>query len=93
MKLEDVAVEETTIRDLERQIGEARRKGTPVDSLVEERRRTYQSWLERLDREEGTTTAERDLQRIKQQRERALRDYAWPDAPQKQGGGGAHGPH
>lgn len=81
MRLEYGAPEETKIRGLESQIGKARRNGTPVDSLIEERRRTYESWIERLDREMGGELKERDREKIRQQRERAIRDYKWPDAP------------
>lgn len=80
MRLEYGAPEETRIRNLEEQIAEARRKGTPVDSLIEERRRTYESWLERLNRELDKAIAERDRESIKRQRERAIRDYKWPDS-------------
>ena len=75
MQLEDDAPEETKIRDLEGQIGEARRKGEPVESLLDERRRTYDSWIARLDRELGEAADKADQERIKKQRERARRDY------------------
>lgn len=73
---EDVAPEESVIRELEKQIGEARRNGTPVDTLIESRNRTYRSWLERLDQQESDPkTAEWERQKIRRQRERAKRDY------------------
>ena len=42
IRLEEEAKEETRIRELEVEIGEARRKEQPVDSLLEERKRTYE---------------------------------------------------
>jgi hypothetical protein len=75
MQFEYDAPEEGKIRDLERQIGEARRKGEPVEELVEEKRRTYDSWIARLDRERGNAADKRDQERIRQQLERAQREY------------------
>lgn len=75
MQFEYDAPEEGEIRDLERQIGEARRKGEPVEPLLEEKRRTYDSWIARLDRELGEAASKTDQERIKQQRERAQREY------------------
>ncbi len=80
LRLEPEAPEETKIRDLENQIGEARRNGTPVGLLIRERKRTYDSWLERLDRQLNETTAGKDRESIKQERERAIREYKWPDS-------------
>ena len=75
MRLEYGPPEESKIRDLENQIGNARRKGDPVDSLVEERRRTYESWIERLGREIAAAKEARERDRLNGQRERAIRDY------------------
>ncbi len=73
MRLEDEAPEETKIRDLEKRIGDERDKGT-VDSLVKEKRRTYDSWIERLDREIPGASGDEKV-RLQRQRERAVRMY------------------
>ena len=78
MQLEEVAPEETKITDLEGQIGDARRKGEPVDSLLDVRRRTYESWIARLDRELSDAVDKQDRDQIKRQRERAIKDYGSP---------------
>lgn len=75
-RLEPEAKEESKILDLERQIGEARDKGLPVEALIEERRQTYESWIGRLDREIGNARTESDRERLRRQRERAKRDYS-----------------
>jgi hypothetical protein len=75
MQFEYDAPEEGKIRDIERQIGEARRKGEPVAPLVDEKRRTYDSWIARLDRELGDAADKTHQERIRQQRERAQREY------------------
>lgn len=87
MRLEDVAPEESKIRDLERRIVDERRKGEPVDSLVDERRRTYDSWIARLDHEIGDPRRDQQVRdRLQRQRERAIRDYGQPIS------GAAHSP-
>ena len=75
MQLEEVAPEETKIRDLEIQIGEVRRKGESVDALLDERKRTYESWIARLDRELEHAADNSTRDRIKHQRDRARSDY------------------
>jgi hypothetical protein len=75
MRLEEEAPEETLIRDLENKIDQARGEGASVDSLIEERRRVYEAWIERLDRELEGAKGDRDRERIEKQRERAIRDY------------------
>lgn len=81
MQFEIVVPEETAIRELERQISEARRNGTPTDSLIEQRRRTYESWIERLDHEIQKPPQGSDPGKLRQQRERAITQYKWPDSP------------
>lgn len=81
MQFEDVVPEETAIRELERQISEARHNGTPTDPLIERRRRTYESWIERLDREIRQPPRGSDPGKLRQQRERAITQYKWPDSP------------
>jgi hypothetical protein len=81
MRLEDVVPEETIIRELERQISEARRNDTPTDSLIERRRRTYESWIERLDRDIKQPPRGQDPGKLRQQRQRAITHYRWPDPP------------
>lgn len=77
MRLEYESPEETKIRELEHQINEAGDKGEPVESLREERRRTYDLWIERLDREINNAKGERDRGRLERQRERAIREYGY----------------
>jgi len=75
LRLEKVSEEETKIRDLEQKIGDARRNDQPTDALFEERRRTYDAWISRLDRE---ITNERDKAQqdsLRNQLERARRNY------------------
>jgi len=74
MQFEYEAPEEGEIRDLERQIGEARDKGES-ERLVEEKRRIYDSWIARLDRELGNAVNKKDQERLRNQRERAQREY------------------
>ncbi len=81
MQFEDVVPEETAIRELERQISEARRNGTPTDSLIERRRSTYESWIKRLDQEIQQPPRGSDPGKLRQQRERAITHYKWPDSP------------
>jgi hypothetical protein len=73
MRLEHEALEESQILDLEKRIGDERDKGT-IDSLVKEKRRTYDSWIERLDREIPRASGDEKV-RLKRQRERAVREY------------------
>jgi hypothetical protein len=80
LRLEDDAPEETRIRELELEIGKARRNRAPVDSLIEQRRLEYESWIKRLDREIDREKTEYRRKIIEQQRERAIRDYKWPDS-------------
>lgn len=77
--LEPGSKEESQILDLERKIGEARRNGQPVEPLLEERRQVYEAWIARLDRELKDGNAA-DRAWLRQQRERAIRDYKWPDS-------------
>jgi hypothetical protein len=75
MRLEFEAPEESKIRDLERQIDDDRRKGNQVDRLIEERKRIYDSWIDRLDKEIAGATDQPDRDRLERQRERAMREY------------------
>jgi hypothetical protein len=74
MRLEKEPPEESKIRELEKRIGEERDKGRTVDSLVEEKRRTYDSWIARLDREEPRASGEEKVE-LRNQRKRAVRFY------------------
>jgi len=75
IRLEKESKEETRICDLEVEIGEARRKGQPVDSLLEERKRTYELWITRLNTELANATDEAARGRIERQRDRARSQY------------------
>ena len=75
-RLEPESKEETEIVNLERKIGEARRNGSPLDSLIHERQRIYDSWIGRLDRElSDDKITGQDRERLERQRQRATRDY------------------
>jgi hypothetical protein len=73
MRLEDVAPEETEIRDLEKRIDKERDKGI-VDSLKRERRKIYDKWIDRLDREIPAARGAEKV-RLERQRERADQMY------------------
>jgi len=76
LRLEFDSKEEGQIVELERKIGEVRRKGLPVDSLLHERQQIHESWINRLDRElSDTTITEQNRERLERQRERAIRSY------------------
>jgi hypothetical protein len=75
MQLEPDIEEETKIRDLERKIGDARRQNQPVGSLMEERQRTYESWITRLTTELDNAKDKTVREELEQQLERARRDY------------------
>ena len=75
LKLERVSEEETKIRELEQKIGEARRNDQSIDALVEERRRTYDAWISRLDRELTSEKDKAQQDSLRNQLERARRNY------------------
>jgi len=76
-RLEPESKEESEIINLERKIAEQRRKGLPADSLLHERQRIYDSWIQRLDRElRDPKITEQDRENLEKQRERAIRDYS-----------------
>jgi hypothetical protein len=84
--LEFEAPEETHLRNVEIKISNARSNGLPVEALVEEHRRIYQSWIDRLDREIRDLPRGSDPEKLTKQRERATRQYtsAYPTARQMQ---------
>ena len=51
LRLEPEFPEETTIQDLEAEIGDAERNGTSTDSLKRKREQIIESWIERLTKE------------------------------------------
>jgi hypothetical protein len=73
MRLEDEAPEETKIRELERQIGDESNKDK-VDSLIKEKKQTYDSWIERLDQDIPRASGD-EKAKLQQQRDRAVREY------------------
>ena len=73
MRLEDEAPEETEIRDLEKQIDKEGDKEM-VNSLEKEKRRIYDTWIERLDREIPAASGAEKV-RLELQRERAVQMY------------------
>ena len=76
LRLEDDAPEETKIRELEKEIVKEHNKDKPVDSLVKERKQTYDKWISRLNREIADASRDqRNRDELKRQRERAIRDY------------------
>ena len=75
IRMEEEAKEETKIRELEVEISKARNNGKSVDSLLDERRRKYEEWIERLDKELEDATDEATRNEIKRQRERASEQY------------------
>jgi hypothetical protein len=75
LRLEYDSVEEGAIRDLERHISEERKKGLPVDALIEKHERTVASWIERLERQSEETTDGRVRKDLERQRERVISEY------------------
>ena len=74
--LEEVHKEETKIREIEQKIGEARRNEQPTDALADERRRTYDAWISRLDRELKIEKNEARQDSIRKQLERVKSSYS-----------------
>ncbi len=75
MRLEPGSPEEAKILEIESQISKARENGAPVDALIEERNRICHLWIERLDRDISVEQNEEKRGWLRQQRERAIRDY------------------
>lgn len=75
LRLEDVHPEETKIREIEQKISEARRNNQPTGALTEERRRTYDTWIDRLDRELKNEKNAARKDSIRNQLERARNSY------------------
>lgn len=75
IQLEPEHKEESKINELEIQISEARRDGRSVDALLEERRRTYELWITRLNTELESATDDAARTTIRRQRDRVRSQY------------------
>ena len=72
MRLEEEIPEETEIRDLESEIGDAAGRGEPTDPLLQKRERVIRSWIRRVEKEiAGTDGNASNLKSLRNQLERA----------------------